>query len=218
MSKKIKKELKCKDVEDVIYTDAPKKILKRLECGNKRFMKDKLRNEKQGSVQRKKWNKTQEPFAIVLSCADSRVVPELIFDTGLGELFVVRVAGNIANTDSIASIEYAVAVLGCRLIVVLGHEGCGAVGAAMDGQDMGYNLNHLLVNILPAVKACGCGASKDNVIVENALHSAKELTARSKTIRNAVKDSGLKIHTGYYHLESGKVDFDKKSPCKKKKK
>lgn len=215
MSKK--EELKCKDVEDVKHTDAPKKILKRLECGNKRFMKDELRNQNQDSKQRKKWNKTQEPFAIVLSCADSRVVPELAFDTGLGELFVVRVAGNVANTDSIASIEYAVAVLGCRLIVVLGHEGCGAVGAAMDGQDMGYNLNHLLVNILPAVKACKCGASKDDVIVENALHAAKELKSRSEIIGDAVRSTRLEIHTGYYHLESGKVDFDKKSPCRKKK-
>ncbi len=194
-----------------------KKILKRLKEGNVRFQKDKLEGKNQDSKQRKKWNKTQEPFAIVLSCADSRVVPELVFDTGLGELFVVRVAGNVANTDSIASIEYAVAVLKCEVIVVLGHEGCGAVGAAMDGNDMGYNLNHLLVNILPAVKACGCGASKDNVIVENALHAANELTDRSEIISKAVRKSKLKIHTGYYHLESGKVEFNKKSPCREKK-
>ncbi|QHI34710.1 Carbonic anhydrase [Kordia antarctica] len=211
-----KGKLKCKDVEDVVYTDAPEKILKRLECGNKRFMKDKLTNENQGSKQREKWNTTQEPFAIVLSCADSRVVPELVFDTGLGELFVVRVAGNIANTDSIASIEYAVAVLGCKLIVVLGHEGCGAVGAAMKGDDLGYNLNHLLAQISPAVKSCGCDAPKDDVIVENALHAAEQLVSRSEIISNAVGTSGVKIHTGYYHLESGKVDFDKKSPCRKK--
>lgn len=212
-----KGKLKCKDVEDVIYTDASEKILKRLECGNKRFMKDKLTNEKQGSAQRKKWNSTQEPFAIVLSCADSRVVPELVFDTGLGELFVVRVAGNIANTDSIASIEYAVAVLGCKFIVVLGHEGCGAVDAAIKGDDLGYNLNHLLAQISPAVKACGCDVPKDDVIVENALHAAEQLVSRSEIISNAVGTSGVKIHTGYYHLESGKVDFDKKSACRKKK-
>ena len=130
---------------------------------------------------------------------------------------MVRVAGNVANTDSIASIEYAVAVLNCEVILVLGHEGCGAVGAAMEGNDMGYNLNHLLVNILPAVKACGCDASKDAIIVENALHAANELTSRSDIISDAVNSKKLKIHTGYYHLESGKVDFDKKSPCGKSK-
>jgi carbonic anhydrase len=213
MSKNLKKELKCKDVEDVEYTDSPEKIMKRLECGNKRFMKDKLRNEKQDSTQRKKWSETQRPYAIVLSCADSRVVPELAFDTGLGELFVVSVAGNIANTDSIASIEYAVAVLECKVIVVLGHEGCGAVGEAIKGDDLGYNLNHLLVNILPAVKTCGCDATKEKVTVENALHAAHQLTDRSEIIRKGT----VAIHTGYYHLESGKVDFDRKSMCKKEK-
>ncbi len=218
MSKKEK--LNCKDVEDVTYTDAPKKILKRLQCGNKRFMKDKLKNEKQDSTQRKKWEKTQEPFAIVLSCADSRVVPELVFDTGLGELFVIRVAGNIANVSSIASIEYAVAVLKCKYILVLGHEKCGAVDAAMStGDAPSDNLSQLIGHILPAVNACKCESSKGkkpslkNVVIENAHHSASELVRCSGIIRDAVRNSELEIHTGYYHLASGEVEFDKKSKC-----
>jgi len=216
-------KLKCKDVKDVKFTDATGKILKRLKCGNKRFMKSKLKNKKQDSVERKKWLEKQEPFAIVLSCADSRVVPELVFDTGLGELFTIRVAGNIANTSSIASIEYAVAVLKCKFILVLGHEKCGAVGAAMSGNDFGDNLSNLVGHILPAVNACNCESSEnkastlEQVVVENALHSASELVRCSAIIRDAVnlKDENkkVKIHTGYYNLESGKVDFDRKSIC-----
>lgn len=97
-------------------------VLDRLHAGNKRFVADKLDGKLQDSSRRDSLTSGQSPYAIVLSCADSRVVPELAFDTGLGEIFVVRVAGNVANTSSIASIEYAVAHLGTPVIVVLGHQ------------------------------------------------------------------------------------------------
>jgi len=101
-------------------------IKQRLQEGNSRFVEDKLDGKLQNSSRRSDLTGGQQPFAIVLSCADSRVVPELAFDTGLGELFVLRVAGNIANTETIASIEYAVAHCGSKAIVVMGHQSCGA--------------------------------------------------------------------------------------------
>ena len=105
--------------------------LDRLKEGNGRFVSDKLDGKLQDSNRRESLTGGQQPFAIILSCADSRVVPELAFDAGLGELFTVRIAGNVANTSTIASIEYAIAHLNTRVIVVMGHESCGAVGAAV---------------------------------------------------------------------------------------
>ena len=143
----------------------------------------------------------------MLSCADSRVVPELAFDAGLGELFVVRVAGNVANSSSIASIEYAVAHIGCKVIVVLGHQACGAVTAAVGGGDNGYNLNHLLSHITPAIAAGGEGASITEVVKINAELTAQELKNRSAIINNAVASGALEIVPAYYHLDSGTVEF-----------
>ena len=136
-----------------------------------------------------------------------------MFNVGLNEVFVIRVAGNIANTESIASIEYAVANLGSKLIVVMGHEACGAVGAALQNadspMDVGYNLNTLIGQITPAVASAKKKKSftKDPVtttVKENAKLTAKELRARSSIIDKA---KGVKIVSGYYHLVKGKVDF-----------
>ena len=109
-------------------------IKNRLLSGNENYVNDKESLNSDVSL-RASLTEGQQPFAIVLSCADSRVVPEMIFDCNIGELFVVRVAGNIANASSIASIEYAVAHLKCKMILVLGHESCGAVTAAVNGGD-----------------------------------------------------------------------------------
>ena len=128
-------------------------------------------------------------------------------DYGLGELFVVRVAGNVANSSSIASIEYAVAHLGSEVIVVLGHQSCGAVTAAIGGGDNGYNLNHLLSHITPAISASEKGAEVNDVVKKNAKMNAEELKNRSDIIKNAVNDGKVKIVPAYYNLDSGKVDF-----------
>jgi len=181
-------------------------VIERLKSGNSRFVESKLAGELQDHTRRSELTGGQEPWAIVLSCADSRVVPELAFDTGLGELLVLRVAGNIANTDTIASIEYAVAHLGTEVIVVLGHESCGAVGAALAGGDNGYNLNHLLAQIEPAKAQAGSGNAND-VVKKNAEISAKDLYDRSSIISGAVDGSKLKITSAFYNLGSGKVDF-----------
>lgn len=240
------KEKKCWG--DSCFRSDPKMILNRLKDGNKRFVTNNLERPNQ-STQRRECtaNNGQRPYAIVLSCADSRVTPELVFDTGIADLFVVRVAGNIANTSTIASIEFAVAVLECQFILVLGHEGCGAVDAAIGGEAPSENLAHLIKHIEPAVKACSCTKNvnevekcdwktlKENcnhealssysenadclrkVTIENAHLAAKELVEKSEIIKTAVNSEDKKekvtIHTGYYNLASGRVDFDIESGC-----
>lgn len=183
------------------------KIIERLKSGNENFVSDKLEGKLQDSVRREELTSGQQPHTIVLSCADSRVVPELAFDAGLGELFVLRVAGNIANTSTIASIEYAVAHCGSKVIVVLGHQSCGAVTAAVNGGDNGYNLNHLLSHITPALSAAPEGASVNDVVKINVSSTAKDLINRSEIIGNAVNRGDVKIVSAYYNLDSGKVDF-----------
>jgi carbonic anhydrase len=182
-------------------------VLTRLKEGNDRFVADKLDGKLQDSARRENLVGGQAPYAIVLSCADSRVVPELAFDTGLGEIFVVRVAGNIANSSSIASIEYAVAHCGSKVIVVLGHQSCGAVTAAVNGGDNGYNLNHLLSHITPAIAASGADAAVNDVVKKNAELTAEELKNRSGIIGKAVASGDVKIVPAYYNLDSGKIDF-----------
>ncbi|WP_298423661.1 carbonic anhydrase [uncultured Kordia sp.] len=247
-SKKESEKKKCWG--DSSFHDDPKMILKRLKDGNKRFVTNNLERPNQ-STQRRACtaNNGQRPYVIVLSCADSRVPPELIFDTGIADIFVVRVAGNIANTSSIASIEFAVAVLGCQFILVLGHEGCGAVATAIKGGEApSESLRHLLEEIKPAVKKCKCGNGIDEkkkkkkwktlkdecknealsaedtnagcltkVTIENAHHAAKQLVKKSNILKEAAASTDiakkLTIHTGFYHLASGKVDFDIKSGC-----
>jgi carbonic anhydrase len=181
--------------------------IERLKLGNKRFVNDTLKNSKKDSDRRSAIIKGQDPFAIILGCADSRVVPEHIFDSGLGELFVVGVAGNIANTSSIASIEYAVAHLGTPLIVVLGHQNCGAVTAAVKGGDNGYNLNHLLAHITPAIYACSADADINDIAKKNAELTVKDLNDRSAIISKAVASGKLQIIAAYYQLETGLVEF-----------
>lgn len=183
-----------------------KDIITRLKEGNQRFANDALKNELVDKERRIELTSGQEPHTIVLSCADSRVVPEHAFDAGLGELFVLRVAGNVANTSTIASIEYAVAHCGSKVIVVMGHQACGAVTAAIAGGDNGDNLNHLLAHINPAIDAA---EAKDvtTVVKKNAELTAIELKTKSKIIGDAVVSGSVKIVAAYYNLESGKVDF-----------
>ena len=178
--------------------------LDKLKTGNAQYVQDRecvsttqdIRNELVSG---------QSPYAIILSCADSRVVPESIFDANAGEIFVLRVAGNIANTSTIASIEYAVAHLGTQVIVVMGHESCGAVTAALAGGDNGHNLNHLCAHIVPAIAAAN-STDVNTVVRKNAETNAEALANRSDIISSA-KNNGLKIVPAYYNLGSGKVDF-----------
>ena len=181
--------------------------LARLKEGNDRFVKEQTEGKKQALNRRQELTKGQAPWAIILSCADSRVVPELTFDTGLGELFVIRVAGNIANKATLASIEYAVAHLDVNLIVVMGHESCGAVTAAMaEGDAESNNLKHLLDYIQPAIAACPQAQNVNEVVKKNAELTAEALAANSAIIQNEITHGELKVFSAYYNLSDGHVD------------
>lgn len=187
-----------------------KRALSRLNEGNARYKSGKLEHPNQCPKCREKWTGKQEPWCIVLSCADSRVTPEVVFDTGISELFVIRVAGNIANASSLASIEYAVANLkSVRGIVVLGHECCGAVGAALSIKEGGNAapspaLQHLVGHIMPALQKKPAGKDKmAGYVRANARLAAEDLRARSKIIH----DSKMPIVPAYYRLKSGDVEF-----------
>ena len=182
-------------------------VITRLKTGNENFVADKLDGKLQDSTRRSELTGGQSPHTIVLSCADSRVVPELAFDSGLGELFVCRVAGNVPNVSTIASIEYAVAMLGTQVIVVMGHESCGAVGAAIQGGDNGPNINKLVSYIQPAIDSCGHGADINDVVRKNAELVAEALSANSAIIKEKVDSGAVKILPAFYNLDSGKVDF-----------
>ena len=181
-------------------------IIEKLQRGNERFVNNTLENANVDQTRRNELTGGQSPFAIVLGCADSRVVPEHAFDMGLGEIFTVRVAGNVANASSLASIEYAVAHLKSKVIVVLGHEACGAVGACMQGGDLGPNLNHLLSHIQPAVDQLP-GADIADVVKKNANLVAQDLVGKSTIISDAVQAGNVKIVPAYYRLSDGKVEF-----------
>jgi carbonic anhydrase len=182
-------------------------VIARLKEGNKRFVEDRSEPAPVDTERRAELVSGQQPWAIVLTCSDSRVVPEAIFNTGLGELFVVRVAGNVANTSSIASIEYAVAHLKTPVIVVLGHQDCGAVKAALKGGDNGDNLNHLLEHIGPAIRQSQGDNTADKVARTNTRLTAKALAGTSAIIAEAVQREEVEIIPAFYHLNSGEVEF-----------
>ena len=182
-------------------------VLSKLKEGNQRFVENQLKNVQVDQTIKTELVKGQSPHAIILSCADSRVVPELIFNAGMDELFVVRVAGNMANTSSLASMEFAVAYLGTQVIVVLGHQNCGAVTAAVQGGDNGPNLNHLLGHIKPAIEQSSDPSSVDEVIRKNVELTVRTISKDSEIIDKAVDEGKVKIVPAYYHLDSGKVEF-----------
>lgn len=178
----------------------------RIKTGNTNFVTDNLNNDLQDSSRRKDVVSGQHPFSVVLTCSDSRVVPELIFDTGIGELFVIRVAGNVANPSSIASIEYAVAHLNVKLIVVLGHQSCGAITAALADNNNGKDLDHLLNFIQPAIVDSD-SKDVDEVSYVYAKLTAKKLIKDSSIILNSIKTKNTKIVPAFYSLETGLVNF-----------
>ena len=182
-------------------------IISRLKQGNQRFVNDQLAYAHQVSKRRELLTSGQSPFAIVLSCADSRVVPELVFDTGLGELFVVRVAGNVANASSIASMEYAVVHFGTSVIIVLGHQSCAAVSAAIAGGDNGKWRDNVTEPIYPAVEAAGANAPLESVVRKNAELTAEAISLQSEIIANAVKGGKVQIVPAFFQLDSGIVKF-----------
>jgi carbonic anhydrase len=193
----------------------PAQVYDRLQEGNQRYVNsqltevslDHLRSDSVGG---------QFPQAIVLSCIDSRVVVEQVFDQALGDIFVARVAGNFVNTDIVASMEYACAVAGSKLIVVLGHEGCGAVKAACDKVELG-NITSLLSNILPAVDAVKASASAPHdssnttfvnaAIDKNVDQTIDQIWSMSPILKELEEKGQIQIKGGVYKLASGQVEW-----------
>jgi carbonic anhydrase len=197
----------------------PEKALGWLKNGNARFVKNQFRKDGRSSKERKGTVAAQHPHTILLSCADSRVPPEHIFDQGIGEIFVVRVAGQALDTSVIASIEYAAEHLGSKLVVVMGHDSCGAVKAALttpEGKTAGSpSLDKLVADLQPRLKSDkgrmpASESFSKNLAAEvelNAKGVAKDLMARSEIISKKVKAGELKIVSAVYALDSGKVSF-----------
>lgn len=196
--------------------------LKILVDGNQRFVEHRMLHPRDGIKRRiDVATHGQHPIAIVLSCSDSRVPPELIFDEGLGDLFVIRLAGNIADDAVIGSIEYAVKYLGVPLLMVLGHEGCGAISAAIDGDGKAEGHVSSLINaIRPAVDSVSKNqpmAKEDIpsprfhelVVRENVKRVMTLLKENKPILADMIESEKLTMAGGFYHLASGKIDLVK---------
>lgn len=177
----------------------PEEALARLKKGNARAASGSFTHPHQSTADRAALAKAQHPFAVVLSCSDSRVPPELVFDQGYGDLFVVRVAGEVVDAPGLGSIEYAVEHLGPRLVVVLGHERCGAVKAAVDGGEAPPNIASLIKAIQPAVDE-----------VKDAKGDKLDLAMRAnvrRVVRQVAVDVNVKVVGMVYDLDTGKVEI-----------
>jgi carbonic anhydrase len=189
----------------------PAQALARLMMGNQRFQKNKLGHPDDDPARRRALVGGQSPFAVILSCSDSRVPPELIFDQGLGDLFDVRLAGNTVTRAGLESIDYAVSHLGTNLIMVLGHDGCGAVKGALTecASKSATELPEIFANICPAVEQARkkSGADLESSAINLNVSEQVKILERSPMFRTRVSEGTLKIVGARYNLESGKVDI-----------
>jgi carbonic anhydrase len=178
--------------------------LRELISGNERFASNQLTSiEHDLKILKDHTVEKQEPFAAVLSCADSRVPVELVFDQTIGHLFVTRVAGNLVTPEIIGSLEYGVAVLGVKVLLVLGHTSCGAVKAAIKADAVPGQISSLYPHLRRAVEQSG--GNMDAAIKANAQIQAELLRTSSPVIRDAMKAGKLKVEAGVYDLASGKM-------------
>ncbi len=182
----------------------PEQALDALLAGNGRFVTRKLQScDEDLAILRQATVDAQKPFAAVLSCSDSRVPVELLFDQSIGHVFVARVAGNVASAEVIASLEYGATVLGTRTIMVLGHSGCGAVKAAMDGKAAPGQISTLFRSLRPAVDQGGGDLAK--AIQANAKIQAALLRDSSPVLGDMIKQNTLSVVPAYYDLRTGHV-------------
>ena len=194
---------------------SPQNVLEDLQNGNQRFTENKLMEVAHLDLV-KQTITGQYPKAVVLSCIDSRVPVEQVFDQAIGDIFVARVAGNFENTDILGSLEYSCAVAGSKLVFVLGHESCGAVKAACDGVEMG-NITEMLANIMPAVKKSSEEVDGKNdssnkefvakTVENNVLLTMDRIRERSPILKELEEDGEIMIVGGVYSLSTGKVNM-----------
>jgi carbonic anhydrase len=191
-------------------TVAPAEAVSKLKEGNGRYTGGNLQHPGQTTERRAELANSQHPFAIILSCSDSRVPPEIVFDQGLGDLFVIRVAGNVIDDHALGSIEYSVDHLGTRLIVVLGHQSCGAVKAAKEtiaakSKAPGH-IQSLVTAIQPAVEATAKG-DLEATIKANVRNVVQALRSSTPMLKAKVDSGELRVIGGYYNLDTGAVTF-----------
>ena len=181
--------------------------LAKLMAGNQRCVLHKEQHPDQSLARRTELRVGQHPFAVILGCADSRVSPELLFDQGLGDLFVIRVAGNVVDDDILGSIEYAVEHLGTKLVMVLGHEKCGAVSAAVEGGTAEGHIKALVAAIQPSVEASSKepGDKIHNCVIANARRVAQQIRESQPVLKKAIEKHGVKVVAADYALDSGAV-------------
>ncbi len=194
----------------------PQEVLERLRAGNERYVRGGILPH-DAAAARERTATGQHPYAVVLGCIDSRVVPEMIFDAGLGELFVVRIAGNIVNRDILGSLEYACAVTGSKVVVVLGHTSCGAVKGAVDGVVLG-NLSGALRPLQLAVEKTarllpGDHTSADKVFVDSVARknvhiSVDDIRRQSQVLREMEQRGEIIIAGAMYDHLTGKVSWE----------
>jgi carbonic anhydrase len=189
--------------EPVSSDEALKLILE----GNQRFVEDRRQTPNQSRLRLQETAVAQYPFASILGCADSRVPAEIVFDQGLGDLFVVRVAGNVASQTAIGSLEFASAVLGSQLIMVLGHKKCGAVSAAIKGDPLPGRIGIFVEEIKPAVEKVKfkTGDIQENAVIANVQYQATALAERSTILSGLIKEGKLRIVGGTYDLQTGQA-------------
>lgn len=190
----------------------PYKCYEILVEGNERFVNN-LNSDHDHLEMINETREGQYPFAVILSCMDSRTSVELVFDQGLGDLFSIRVAGNVVNNDIIASIEYAVKYVGSKLLVVLGHTECGAIKSAKAGVKDGH-ITELLSRIQPSISKAMLKNEKehafhDNVAYANVENSLEEILTRSDIVKEMFAKGEIGLVGGMYNIENGKVDFFK---------
>jgi len=194
-----------KEIQDGI---SPEKAIEMLKEGNNRFL-NKSRMQRDLNEQVNGTSGGQFPYAVVLSCIDSRVPVELTFDQGIGDVFSARVAGNIVNEDVLGSIEYACGVAGSKAILVLGHTKCGAVTSACKGVELG-NITALLSKIKPAihqVQERTGNTEVEEVTIANVYQSIKEIREKSSILSDLENEGKIKIAGAVYHVEDGRVTF-----------
>jgi carbonic anhydrase len=187
----------------------PEAALQKLLEGNQRFTQHHPQYPDQTEARLREVAQSQHPFATILSCADSRVPAEIVFDQGIGDIFDVRIAGNIATPEAIGSIEYAAVLLGTPLLMVLGHERCGAVTAAVQNEALAGQIGTFVKAIEPAVARVKTksGDAVENAVVANVQYQIEQLKQRSSLLTERIESGQLKIVGGRYDLDSGKVSI-----------
>lgn len=204
---KIKETLVALDTLDKNST--PDQVLEELLAGNQRFVANKPEARNQDYVRLQEVAKEQKPLVSIMSCADSRIPIEVIFDRGFGDLFVVRDAGNIATPEEIGSLEYGTCVLGSKLVMVIGHEKCGAVKAALEGKPLPGQMGSIIAAIQPAINRANKEDSEKfytDTIKQNVMLQVKNLNS-SPLLHDLVQQGKLKIVGAYYSLTTGEVSI-----------